>query len=111
MPFLAPCGAKSGGGGGAPPTNLILLRNQRPDAAVKASPARSCFGGPSRPQPDPTRPHPIPSWWWWWWLVVVGWSCYKREWEQSAALRREVLNSDCASSICVLTSFVCPRKR
>ena len=49
--FLGGCGAKLWGSGGAPPTNLILLRNQRPEAERRrnrrhahAGPVRGAFG-------------------------------------------------------------------
>ena len=61
--FLTPCGAKSWGSGGAPPTNLILLRNQRPEAERRRSRhAHRPDAGPARPgaTPGPTRPHPAP---------------------------------------------------
>ena len=52
--FLPPCGAKLWGSGGAPPTNLILLRNQRPQRAREPS-ARE-----PRPRRSATRPAAVP---------------------------------------------------
>merc|ERR1712240_473289 len=64
---------------------------------------------PPHPPPSPPTPHPP-------WLVVVGgwWlvgQAAREGWRTSAALRRESLNSGCASSTCVLPSVVCPGHR
>ena len=121
-PFFPPCGAKSWGSGGAPPTNLILLRNQlaigRARARRRGSRPRAPDGPPA-PPPGPPAPLPGP-------LPgphggrLVGWLVVGvgvgRDWvlrrgyavSQSAAQRREALNSD-RFALCVLPSVVCPR--
>ena len=94
--FLTPSGAKLWGSGGAPPTNLILLRNQRPDAAVKASPARGGRTPRTRRTPSPeTHPGPTqapPIALVGWLLAVGGWggwwsSTESCDWSRRGGLR------------------------
>ena len=71
-------------------------------------PSRSA--APSHP-PPPARGRLC---WWWWWVGVGGHRLGPPEVlrsRTSGAQRMEGLNSDCACSVCVLPSVVCPRKR
>ena len=90
----------------------------RPEYAERRLPARAdpARSRPPRPPPSPPTPHPAPPPPHPPWLVVVGgwWlvgQAAREGWRTSAALRRESLNSGCASSTCVLPSVVCPGHR
>ena len=81
--FLTPCGAQSWGSGGAPPTDLILLRNQRPDARALRAPA---------PAEWPRGPRRAPTHLVWLWPSTsrsvglgVGWS---PEWVVTRGMRK-----------------------
>ena len=59
--FLTPSGAKLWGSGGAPPTNLILLRNQRPQRAREPSGTAAGYGAHRRRLGEAPEPHPTES--------------------------------------------------